>query len=258
MKMSRKLFICLTLSLLALVVGVTRTQAQSFKWWKNDRFIKELALTPDQSRANRCRVPGGAAHAARAEARARQARRRTVGDDPRHRRWKRPSSSTSSAASKRAKSDLSKSRTMHDRAHEPRADRRAEHQAAPAVRTNVTSSARNGRTTRSRSSSTRSLFLRNRNMNLPISQCRRDRGDSRRVRLGLGTDTGGSTPRVRIRSSVTPSRATRPGSRTSQNAADGTQRPVGTPAPGGVRELRLDRGGPDRAREEPRHRRRAA
>lgn len=49
MHMSRKLFVCLTLSLLALVVGASTAWAQNFKWWKDERFIKELALTPDQS-----------------------------------------------------------------------------------------------------------------------------------------------------------------------------------------------------------------
>jgi Spy/CpxP family protein refolding chaperone len=49
MKMSRKFFVCLTLSLLALVVGAPAVAAQSFKWWKDERFVKELRLTPDQS-----------------------------------------------------------------------------------------------------------------------------------------------------------------------------------------------------------------
>ena len=55
MKMSRKLFVCLTLSLLALVVAVRSVDAQGFKWWQGERFSKELALTPDQSsRLERC------------------------------------------------------------------------------------------------------------------------------------------------------------------------------------------------------------
>jgi Spy/CpxP family protein refolding chaperone len=49
MKMSRKLFVCLGLSLVALVLWAPAAQAQSFKWWKDERFLKELALTPDQS-----------------------------------------------------------------------------------------------------------------------------------------------------------------------------------------------------------------
>jgi Spy/CpxP family protein refolding chaperone len=49
MKMSRKLFVCLGLSLLAVVVTMPVVGAQSFKWWKDERFLKELALTPDQS-----------------------------------------------------------------------------------------------------------------------------------------------------------------------------------------------------------------
>jgi Spy/CpxP family protein refolding chaperone len=49
MNMSRKLFVCLTLSLLALVVGTPAATAQSFKWWKDERFVKELMLSPDQS-----------------------------------------------------------------------------------------------------------------------------------------------------------------------------------------------------------------
>jgi Spy/CpxP family protein refolding chaperone len=48
MEMSRKLFICLTLSSLALL-WATPADAQRFKWWKDDRFTRELALTPDQS-----------------------------------------------------------------------------------------------------------------------------------------------------------------------------------------------------------------
>jgi Spy/CpxP family protein refolding chaperone len=49
MKMSRKLFVCLGLSLLTLVCWAGTVQAQSVKWWKDERFIKELVLTPDQS-----------------------------------------------------------------------------------------------------------------------------------------------------------------------------------------------------------------
>jgi Spy/CpxP family protein refolding chaperone len=45
--MSRKLFICLTLSLLTLL-WATPSHAQRFRWWKDDKFQKELALTPDQ------------------------------------------------------------------------------------------------------------------------------------------------------------------------------------------------------------------
>ena len=48
MKMSRKLFICLALSLLALVWAAP-ADAQRFRWWKDDGFTRELALTPDQS-----------------------------------------------------------------------------------------------------------------------------------------------------------------------------------------------------------------
>lgn len=47
MKMSRKLFICLTLSLLAVAVAAPAVDAQGY-WWKNERFLKELALSPDQ------------------------------------------------------------------------------------------------------------------------------------------------------------------------------------------------------------------
>jgi Spy/CpxP family protein refolding chaperone len=48
MQMSRKLFICLTLSLL---VGLwtAPAAAQRFRWWKDDRVTRELSLTPDQS-----------------------------------------------------------------------------------------------------------------------------------------------------------------------------------------------------------------
>jgi Spy/CpxP family protein refolding chaperone len=48
MKMSRKLFVCLTLSLLTLV-WATPADAQRFRWWKDDGFTRELSLTPDQS-----------------------------------------------------------------------------------------------------------------------------------------------------------------------------------------------------------------
>lgn len=49
MEMPRKFFICLTLSLFVMLVLAPATEAQSFKWWKDERFLKELALTPDQS-----------------------------------------------------------------------------------------------------------------------------------------------------------------------------------------------------------------
>ena len=48
MEMSRKLFICLALSSLTLL-WATPADAQRFKWWKDERFTRELALTPDQS-----------------------------------------------------------------------------------------------------------------------------------------------------------------------------------------------------------------
>ena len=47
MKISRKFFVCIALSLLTLLWAVP-ADAQRFKWWKNDRFAQELALTPDQ------------------------------------------------------------------------------------------------------------------------------------------------------------------------------------------------------------------
>ena len=48
MRMSRKLFVCLTLSFLALC-WPTASEAQRFRWWKDERFIKELTLSIDQS-----------------------------------------------------------------------------------------------------------------------------------------------------------------------------------------------------------------
>ena len=48
MEMSRKLFICLTLSLVTLL-WAQPAAAQRFRWWQDDRFTRELALTPDQS-----------------------------------------------------------------------------------------------------------------------------------------------------------------------------------------------------------------
>lgn len=47
MKMSRKLFACIGLSLLTLVGVAAATQSQGY-WWKNERFLKALALSPDQ------------------------------------------------------------------------------------------------------------------------------------------------------------------------------------------------------------------
>jgi Spy/CpxP family protein refolding chaperone len=49
METSRKFFICLTLSLLTVVALSGALEAQSFKWWKDERIVRELALTPDQS-----------------------------------------------------------------------------------------------------------------------------------------------------------------------------------------------------------------
>ena len=48
MEMSRKLFICLALSSLALL-WATPADAQRFRWWTDDKFTRELSLTPDQS-----------------------------------------------------------------------------------------------------------------------------------------------------------------------------------------------------------------
>jgi Spy/CpxP family protein refolding chaperone len=48
MEMSRKLFICLGLSLFALVLA-SPAEAQRFRWWKDERFAREMSLTPDQS-----------------------------------------------------------------------------------------------------------------------------------------------------------------------------------------------------------------
>jgi Spy/CpxP family protein refolding chaperone len=48
MSMRAKLFSCFVLSL-ALVSAPAPAQAQSFKWWQNDRFQQELALTTEQT-----------------------------------------------------------------------------------------------------------------------------------------------------------------------------------------------------------------
>jgi Spy/CpxP family protein refolding chaperone len=48
MEMSRKLFVCLTLSLLVLATVTTPTVAQGFKWWQDDKVQKGLALSPEQ------------------------------------------------------------------------------------------------------------------------------------------------------------------------------------------------------------------
>ena len=47
MKTLRKSFICLILGLIALA-GPSTALAQGFKWWQNERFQKELVLTPEQ------------------------------------------------------------------------------------------------------------------------------------------------------------------------------------------------------------------
>jgi Spy/CpxP family protein refolding chaperone len=47
MQMSRKLFVCLSLSLLTLALAQP-AYAQRFRWWKDEKFTKDLALSPDQ------------------------------------------------------------------------------------------------------------------------------------------------------------------------------------------------------------------
>jgi Spy/CpxP family protein refolding chaperone len=48
MKMSRKFFVCLSLSLVTLLSAIP-ADAQRFQWWKDDRFQRELGISPDQS-----------------------------------------------------------------------------------------------------------------------------------------------------------------------------------------------------------------
>jgi Spy/CpxP family protein refolding chaperone len=48
MEMSRKLFVCIGLSLLTLL-WTPVAHAQRFKWWMDERFQRELAITPDQT-----------------------------------------------------------------------------------------------------------------------------------------------------------------------------------------------------------------
>jgi Spy/CpxP family protein refolding chaperone len=48
MEMSRKFFVCITLSLLTLL-WASPSAAQRLKWWNDERYQKELALTPEQS-----------------------------------------------------------------------------------------------------------------------------------------------------------------------------------------------------------------
>jgi Spy/CpxP family protein refolding chaperone len=45
--MSRKFFVCIILSLLALM-WANPAQAQRFRWWMDEKFQRELAITPDQ------------------------------------------------------------------------------------------------------------------------------------------------------------------------------------------------------------------
>jgi Spy/CpxP family protein refolding chaperone len=47
MKILRKLFICLVLSLIVQAVAAPAS-AQGFKWWQTERFQKELVLTAEQ------------------------------------------------------------------------------------------------------------------------------------------------------------------------------------------------------------------
>ena len=47
MKILRKSFICLVLSLIVLAIA-TPASAQGFKWWQTERFQKELVLTNEQ------------------------------------------------------------------------------------------------------------------------------------------------------------------------------------------------------------------
>ena len=49
MQTSRKFFICVTLSLLTLLWASPADAQQRSKWWKSERFTKELSLTADQS-----------------------------------------------------------------------------------------------------------------------------------------------------------------------------------------------------------------
>lgn len=47
MKTPRKWLVCLALSLLA-VAAARSLEAQGFKWWQDDRFKRELSLSPEQ------------------------------------------------------------------------------------------------------------------------------------------------------------------------------------------------------------------
>ncbi len=47
MKMSRKLFVCLGLSLLILA-ATTPATAQGFKWWQHEQFQRDLSLSAEQ------------------------------------------------------------------------------------------------------------------------------------------------------------------------------------------------------------------
>ena len=47
MAMSRKFFVCLMLSSLT-VLWANPADAQRFRWWMDDKFQRELAITPDQ------------------------------------------------------------------------------------------------------------------------------------------------------------------------------------------------------------------
>ena len=149
MQMSRKLFVCLTLSLLALVVGVTTTQAQNFKWWKDDRFIKELALTPDQI-ARIDAVFQAPQPTLRAQKRALDKLEDELSAMIHDPKVEEAELEALHRPRRSREIGIEQIALDHDRAHEPRAHCRAEHQAASPVRENVTSSARNGRTTRSR------------------------------------------------------------------------------------------------------------
>lgn len=48
MRMSRKLFVCLALSLFALVIPGS-AEAQRFRWWQDEAIVRDLGLSPDQT-----------------------------------------------------------------------------------------------------------------------------------------------------------------------------------------------------------------
>ena len=112
MQMSRKLFVCLTLSLLDPACGRPRRTRSGSGGGRTSEFTRELALTPDQMRTHRRGLPGGVAGAAGAAARPVEARGRAVEDGRAKARVEEPEVEHFVGKVEAARADLGKTRTM--------------------------------------------------------------------------------------------------------------------------------------------------